>query len=102
LRNRPQRREVPWQVGNEELVDALCVIEVLQSMLAEVLERHVGQDVVGEYRVGRARQKNLAAVTSRTDPGGAMNGQPDVPISRRGRLTGVETHSYTYVHVSGP
>jgi hypothetical protein len=48
LRNRPQRREVPRQVGHEELVDALRVVEVLQPMLAEVQERHVGQDVVGE------------------------------------------------------
>jgi hypothetical protein len=71
-------------------------------MLAEVFERHVGQDVVGEDRVGRAREKNLAAMTSRADPGGAMIGQSDVPIPRRGRLTGVHTHSHLGAHVSGP
>ncbi len=100
--NGPQVREVMRQVGHEELVDALGPVEVLQSVLAEVFEGNVGQDVVGEDRVRRAREENLATVAGRADPGGAMNGQSDVSISRRGRFTRVETHSHSQVHIGWP
>jgi hypothetical protein len=56
-RERVWRREDPRQVGHDELVHVLRPVEVLQPMLAEVLERHVGKDVVGEHGVRRAREE---------------------------------------------
>jgi hypothetical protein len=54
------------------LVDVLHAVEVFEPMLAEILKRDVGEDVVGENGVGCAGQEYLATVETTGKPDGSF------------------------------
>ena len=56
----------------------------------------------GEQVACRLGEENLAAVRRRRHPRGAMHVDADVAVGCHGRLTGVESHSDTYLRILGP
>ena len=86
------RREVGLKVRGDQLGEALRA-EVLEAMLAEVADRHVGREPAADECAGRFRDEDLPAVACRCDPGGAVNLERGVvAVGGRARLTGVEPH----------
>ncbi len=73
-----------------ELEQLYRIVEVLQSMFAEVDERHV----VAQPHLCLGRQHNLSAVPGGGDARRQMHIQPDVVILDDVRLTCVQTHAY--------
>ena len=81
---RLQRREVIVA----ELVDALRRRQVLQAVLAEIVQAVDGNEVVS-----RAREQHLPAVARCGDPRGAVDVDPDVALVGHDGLPRVEPHA---------
>ncbi len=89
---RPQAGELADQVRVRELEQPLGAVEVLEPVLAELRERGpVGKLVLREDRRGLGQQ-DLAAVTHGTDPGGAMDLDPDIAVALDARFAGMDRH----------
>ena len=73
-----ERREPRRQVRVHELEQVLGPPEVPQVVLAEVEEADAVREPLGGERPGGGRQQHLAAVPSRHDPRGAVDGGPEV------------------------
>jgi hypothetical protein len=99
---RPERREVRREAGNDELLDVLRSREVLQPSLAEVTERHpFGQRGLGEDP-GRFAQEDLAAVPRRADPRRSVHLEAHVVVPGNRRLTRVQAHPHADLRALGP
>ncbi len=84
VRDRLQRRERPIA----ELVDPDLLVEVLEPVLAEVVDVEVDQVA------GRAGQDDLAAVPGSGHARGEVHVEADVPLLRPSRRPGVQSHAY--------
>ena len=82
---RPQRREV----AVAELVQTLGVDEILEPVLSQIADPSVAL----EKPPGRLGEDDLASVGRRSDPGGAVDVHPDVPLVGLDRLSRVEPHA---------
>jgi hypothetical protein len=99
---RPGRREVGAQIGNDQLVEPFGTVEVLEFVHPEVVEAEVGQDVVDEDGVRRLREQDLAAVSRGADAGGAVDAEADVALAGDRRLGRVHAHAHAQVALGGP
>ena len=68
-------------------------IDVLQAVLAEIAQPHVGGELVLDELAGRVREQHLPAVPGGTDARATMDSEPDVPLATQTRLAGVESHA---------
>ena len=64
-------------------------VEVLESMTSEIPQR-----LISDERRGRGGDDHLAAVGERSDPGAAVDIDPDVALRGHGGCAGVQTHSH--------
>ena len=101
-RQRGQRRELRRQVADDELEELFGAIEVLEPVLAEVPERDVARQLVGDQLARGARDQHLSAVAGRADPRGAMDVQADVVIVSDLGLAGVDADPHADVDTLGP
>ena len=72
-----------------DLVEAHRLGQILQTMLAEVVERPVLQELAGGVR-----DDDLAAVPCSADPGGAVDVDAYVPLFRGNRRSRMEAHAH--------
>jgi hypothetical protein len=77
-----------------DLEEQLGALEVLEDALAERTQADVVGLVVGQQRLGCARDEHLAAVSRRTDAGRAVHSEPDVAVVGDGGLGGVQAHPH--------
>jgi hypothetical protein len=90
---RPRWREHLVAVRAGELVEPLGPVEVLQPVMAEVVQhRHAGLGAHGGQ--GGGRDQHLAAVGGRADPGGPVQVHPDVVVVGDRRRAGVDPHPH--------
>ena len=68
------------QVGGDELNEALRPIETLERERTEILQRPAVHRIASERTRRAPGKEDLSAVRSRTDSGGAMDLEPDVPV----------------------
>jgi hypothetical protein len=80
----------------------LGAIEVLEPVLAEVPERDVARQLVGDQLARGAGDQHLSAVAGRADPRGAVDVQPDVVILSDLGLAGVDADPHADVDTRGP
>ena len=77
---RPERSELTRQTVDQELVDALRLVEILQPPLTQIADRHAGgQVLLGEF-LRRRGEQHLPAVRGRTDPRSAMHADADIAL----------------------
>jgi hypothetical protein len=101
-RQRGQRWEVRGQIADDELEEVLGAIEVLEPVLAEIPERDVNRQFVGDELARGARDQHLPAVSGRADPRRAVHVETDVIILSDVRLTGVHPDAHAHVDALGP
>ena len=101
-RQRGQRREVRRQIADDELEEVLGAIEVLEPVLAEIPERDVRRQLVGDQLARGARDQHLPAVSGGADPRRAVHVQTDVIVLPDLRLAGVDAHPHAHVDALGP
>ncbi len=89
-----KRRERPVA----QLEQALGTTQVLQPMLAEVVQL----DVLSEKRARRGRDDDLAAVPTRGDASAAVHVHADVALRCHPRLARVDAHPYAHGSVRQP
>ena len=97
-----QRREVRQEIADDELEELLGAIEVLEPVLAEVPERDVVRQLVGDQLARGARDQHLSAVAGRADPRGAVDVQTDVVVVSDLGLAGVDADPDADVDTLGP
>src|SRR6185503_19588623 len=82
---------------DDELVHALRLREVLETMFSEIAEGDAVVEVLTGERRGRTRQQHLTAVRDVRDTRGPMNIDPDVIraglAARRRALPGMHAHA---------
>ena len=76
----------------DQLEHALRAAEVLEPELAEVAQAGAGREPVAGERGGRRRQQDLAAVTDRHEPGGAVDRRAEVVGAAPLGVARVERH----------
>ena len=74
-----------------QLEQALWLVEVLETMLAQVHER-MGGRVVEKQVVGGLGNEDLAAMPHGADPGRPVDADADVAVARGRRLGGMDGH----------
>lgn len=86
----------PGNAGRVELEDLRGLAQATQ-----VVAPHDGDDpgVVGQVqqRLGRALQQDLAAVPGAHQPGGPVDGGPEVVVDALGGVTGMDTHAHPQI-----
>ena len=88
----PGRREVGREPLDHQLVQVLRVEDVLQPVLAEILERAPVRQVVLDQNPGGLRDQDLAPVRRAGDPGGPVHVDADVVAALCQPLAGVQAH----------
>ena len=78
----------------DELKDALRSPQALELILAQVAKRGPVREPVHDQRRRGRRQKDLATVTGRHDPRGAVERWPEVVALARGGLPNVKPHPH--------
>ena len=91
-----ERREVAREAVGEELVDVLRQRQPCQAVAAEVADGEPGRGA------GRCREQDLAAVTRRPDPRGAMDVDAGVALVGHERLADVDSHPHPDVVLARP
>ncbi len=91
---RAERREVPWEVGNDQLVDLLGPVDVPEPVRAEIDELHRrSEPVTGEIGGDRGTD-DLAAVPDGQDPRHPVERRPEVVAIPGLGSPGVECHAH--------
>ena len=85
-----QRREGVAQASRCDLIEPQRA-EVLQSMLAQIAQRHSVDRLTGQQPLGRLADHHLASVRRRADARCAVHIDPDVVVAHHPRLTGVHS-----------
>jgi hypothetical protein len=99
---RRERRELPGQARDLELVEPLGPLDVRQRGLAEVAQPQVGPELAAHQGRRGAREQHLAAVPRVADPRRLVHRQADVAVRADARLAGVQAHPDANVDVVGP
>ena len=98
LRRWEGRREAPCH----DLVEPFGRRQVLEAMLAEVLERRVPGQCVADQRPRRLRQEDLATVAGRHDARGPVDVHADIHVARQFRFARVDADLDLDVGAVGP
>jgi hypothetical protein len=101
-RERGQRGEVGGQIAEDDLEEVLGAIEVLEPVLAEIAQRDVGGQLVGDQLARGAGDEHLRTMAGRADPRRAVHVQADVIVVADLGLAGVDPHPHAHVDVLGP
>ncbi len=99
---RSDRGKFRAQLGPEDLVQPYRRREILEPMLPEIAEAHLVRYRRADQRVGRLREKDLAAVAGSADARGAVDVDPDVARDRVHRFARVQAHSDPHVGILWP
>ena len=75
-----------------QLVEVLRLVDVLQTTLAQVANRHTRRKILLCELAGGRGQQHLTAVAGSGDARRPVNADADVPLLADPRLTGVQTH----------
>ena len=98
----PELREVGWQAGDHEIVEAQRIGEVLETVKPQVAQDHaVGQGLFDETG-GRRRDDHLAAVAHRGDAGRPVDVDPEVVVPAERALAGVHADPDADLRSVGP
>ena len=103
-RLRARRGEPRCELIGDDLVEPLGAVQVLEPMLADVVERDADAGAqLGDDELARgAGDEHLAAVRGRADARGAMDVHADVVVGADLGLAGVQAHAHAQVHALGP
>ena len=88
------RREIARESLDDDVVQVLRVVDVLQQVGAEVAELHAVRKRALHEGTCRVGDEDLAAVSQRGDPGGAMDVDADVVVTTQPALPGMESHPH--------
>jgi hypothetical protein len=97
-----ERRELVSEAGDDELVEALRLVEVGQHDFAEVAELEVARQVVAHEPGRGARDEHLAAVAGVADSRGLVDGEANVAVAAYVGLARVQTHAHLDLGALGP
>jgi hypothetical protein len=86
----PRRRDPRREVGVDELEDPFRLAEVAQAVEPQVAQRRAIGEVVAREAGGGEREEGLSAVRGGQQPGGAVQGGPEVVAPALLRPAGVE------------
>ena len=96
------RGEVVQQPTDDELPEALRMLEVLEPVLAEVAQLDAVGEGVLHQRAGRVRQQHLPAVRDARDAAGPVDVEADIGLRRQAGLAGVQADADPHLGVLGP
>jgi len=88
----PDRRKHVGKTFDQELMEMLGLFDVLQAVGAQIVELNTLGKRVLYQRARRVRHQDLSAVAGRSDPGGALDVEPNVVAVTQSALAGVNAH----------
>jgi hypothetical protein len=99
---RPRRRKVVRNTVCEQLVEALRVGQILQTVPAKVAETKAVDLLFGQELVDHLGNKHLPAVRSGCDSCGTVNRESNVFVPAHQSLPGVKSHPNAKLYGRGP
>jgi hypothetical protein len=91
---RAERRECAGQIGADKLEDVLGAREILEAVFAEIAQRGLRRQLVGDQVVPGVREQNLAAVAVGEDAGNTIEGWANVVAVALLGGAGVQRHAH--------
>ena len=91
---RLERRKVGGQSVDDELEDALGMLQVLEPMLAQVAQGDACGKLAAHQLLGRERDQRLPAMRDGAQPGTAVDGGAVVVALAQVGLAGVQRHAH--------
>jgi hypothetical protein len=81
--------KVARQLSQDQLRHGLRMLKILESIGSQLAQRRAFGQIMSSQCSSSVREQNLATVASRSNPGGPMDVEPDIPVSHELGRSGV-------------